>query len=215
MNDPVKPRRGYRSAQRADQAAANRAAMIEAARALFIGKGWEATTIAGVARAAKLSPETVYAVFGGKAALFAEVVRAAVRRDAPDTPLVEQRGPQGVAAASGQREVLRLFARDIAEVLDGVAGLMAIARGVAASEPEIGAVYRNLHEGRRRNLELVAQALRRTGRLRGEMSEAAAVAVVWRIASPELYLLLREIEGMDRAAYAQWLEQTLAALLLP
>ena len=79
MTDPVKPRRRYRSATRTDQAAATRDAVIKAARKLFLEAGWAGTTIAGIARAAKVSPETIYAVFGGKAPLFAEVVRTGVR----------------------------------------------------------------------------------------------------------------------------------------
>ncbi len=214
MDDPVKPRRSYRSEARADQAATTRATVIAAARTLFLEAGWAGTTIAGVARAAKVSPETIYAVFGGKAPLFAEVVRAGVRRAAPNVPLLEQAGPKAVAAAPDQATVLRLFARDIAELLAGVAGLMGVARGVAGSEPDIGKVYRGIHTGRRENFGMVVKALQRHGPLRGKLREADAVAVIWRLASPELFLLMTEIEGVTPAAYADWLEATLARLLL-
>lgn len=215
MAEPVKRRRNYRSDVRADQAAATRAAVIGAARDLFLSAGWAGTTIAGVARAAKVSPETIYAVFGGKAPLFAEVVRAGVRRAEPGIPLLEQAGPQGVAAAPDQRTALHLFAHDIAGLLSNVAGLMGVARGVAASEPDIGKIYRAIHAGRRENFATVARALRRHGPLRDGLSEAAAVAQIWRLASPELFLLMTETEGLTPAAYADWLEATLVRLLLP
>jgi AcrR family transcriptional regulator len=214
MDDPVKPRRSYRSEARADQAAATRAAVIAAARKLFLEAGWAGTTIAGVARAAKVSPETIYAVFGGKAPLFAEVVRAGARRADPTTTLLEQAGPRAVAAAPDQVSVLRLFTRDIAELLTGVAGLMGVARGVAGSEPDIAMVYRGIHAGRRENFGMVVWALQRHGPLRGRMREADAVAIIWRLASPELFLLMTEIEGVSPAAYAEWLEATLTLLLL-
>ncbi len=214
MREPVKPRRTYRPGLRADQAAATRAAVIAAARKLFLSAGWAGTTIAGIARAAKVSPETIYAVFGGKAPLFAEVVRAGVRRSDPDTPLIEQAGPQAVAAAPDQRTALHLFAHDIAELLGNVAGLMGVARGVAASEPGIGKIYRGIHAGRRQIFAMVANALRRHGPLRDEMSETEAVALIWRLASPELFLLITETEGLTSAAYADWLEATLVRLLL-
>ena len=54
---------------RSDQAAATRAAVIAAARKLFLSAGWAGTTIAGIAKVAKVSPETIYSVFGGKAPL--------------------------------------------------------------------------------------------------------------------------------------------------
>ncbi|RYE08453.1 MAG: TetR/AcrR family transcriptional regulator [Hyphomicrobiales bacterium] len=215
MTDPVKPRRIYRSSQRADQAAATRAAIARAARQLFIGKGWQATTIAGIARAAKVSPETVYAVFGSKAALFSEIVQLAVRRDQPGTPLLEQAGPQAVTGAPDQAHILRLFAHDIAHVLADVAPLMAVARGAADTEPVIGQIYRQLHEGRRRNLAAVASALRRAGPLRGGMGAEAATAIIWRLASPELFQLMIAVEGVELEAYADWLEHGLRAQLLP
>jgi len=214
MGNPVKPRRSYRSEVRADQAAATRAAVIAAARKLFLGAGWAGTTIAGIAKAAKVSPETIYAVFGGKAPLFAEVVRAGVRRADPNTPLLEQPGPKAVAAAPDQRTVLHLFAHDIAQLLPNVAGLMGVARGVAASEPDIGDIYSGIHAGRRENFGMVASALRRHGPLRNGMHEEDAVAIIWRLTSPELFLLMTEIEGLTPADYAAWLEATLARLLL-
>jgi AcrR family transcriptional regulator len=214
MTDPVKPRRSYRSYTRTDQAAATRATVIAAARKQFLSAGWAGTTIAGIAKAAKVSPETIYAVFGGKAALFAEVVRAGVRRSDPNTSLLEQPGPKAVAAAPDQRTALQLFAHDIAELLQNVAGLMGVARGVAGSEPDIGKIYRGIHAGRRENFGMVAAALRRHGPLRDKMSEDDAVAIIWRLTSPELFLLMTEIEGVSREAYADWLEATLAQLLL-
>ena len=215
MTEPVKTKRHYRSAQRTDQAAATRAAIIRAARKLFVMKGWQATTIAGIARAAKVSPETVYAAFGSKAALFSEIVRVAVRREQPETPLLAQAGPQAVTAAPDQASLLRLFSRDIADVLGHVAPLMAVARGAADTEPEVGKIYRGMHKGRRENLAQVAAALRRAGPLKAGLSEMDATAIIWRLASPELYLLMTGVEGYDAPAYAGWLEQTLAALLCP
>jgi AcrR family transcriptional regulator len=202
------------SEARADQAAATRTAVIAAARKLFLTRGWAGTTVAGIAKAAKVSPETIYAVFGGKAPLFAEVVRAGVRRDDPDTPLIEQAGPRAVAGAPDQRAVLHLFAHDIAQLLPNVAGLMGVARGVAGSEPDIGKIYRGIHAGRRENFGMVVAALERHGPLRGGMHADEAVAIIWRLTSPELFLLMTEIEGLSPLAYADWLEASLAQLLL-
>ena len=209
MNDPVKPKRTYRSSTRADQAAATRAAAIAAARDLFLSKGWAGTTIAGVATAAKVSPETIYAVFGGKAPLFAEVVRAGVRRTDPNTALLDQAGPRAVATAPDQRTALHLFAHDIAGLLSNVAGLMGVARGVAGSEPDIGKIYRGIHAGRRDNFGMVVEALLRHGSLRSTITADEAVALIWRLTSPELFLLMTEIEGLSPPAYADWLQATL------
>ena len=214
MTDTVK-RRHYRSQQRAEQAAATRAAVLAAARETFIAKGWQGTTIAGVARAAKVSPETIYAVFGTKTALFAEVVRRTVRRDDPDTPLVAQPRPRAVADATDQTTVLRLFSTDIADILSRVAPVMAVAEAASRTEADIGKLYREIHAGRRENLRIVAEALARTGLLRDGIGIDAANAIVWRLASPEMFNLMTGVEGLSAAQFAAWLEQSLAALLLP
>jgi hypothetical protein len=91
---------------------------------------------------------------------------------------------------------------------------MGVARGVAGSEPDIGRIYRGIHDGRRDNFGMVVDALARHGPLRDGMGKDEAVAVIWRLASPELFLLMTEIEGLTPLAYADWLEAALARLLL-
>ena len=131
MADPVKPKRRYRSARRASQASDTRAAVLSAARELFIREGWQQATIAAIARQADVSVETVYAGFGSKAALLQEVVVASVRGPRPGTALMDQAGPRASLQAPDQSSQIALFARDIAEVLRGVAPLVAVARAAA------------------------------------------------------------------------------------
>src|SRR5215217_1701144 len=109
--EAVKPKRKYASTRRAGQAADTRDAVIAAARQQFIAVGWQGTTIASVARAAVVSNETIYAVFGNKQALLRAVIERAVRGTEPTLPLLEQAGPKSIAAAVDQREQLALFAR--------------------------------------------------------------------------------------------------------
>ena len=215
MTEQPEPRRKYQSRLRQQQAADTRGAIVAAARQLFVANGWQGTTIAAVARAAGVSAESVYAVFGSKSALLLGVVQSAVRRSDPATPLVEQEGPRAVAAARDQAEMLGLFARDIAQVLLAVADIVAVLRVAAQADPEVAKVYDAIHAGRRENLALVAKALAAKGPLRDGMSEAAALAQIWRLASPELFLMLTRIEGLTPEQYAAWLEHTLGQLLLP
>jgi AcrR family transcriptional regulator len=214
MAERVKPRRVYRSVQREAQAAATRANVVAAARMLFVDKGWEATTVAAVARAAGASPETIYATFGNKAALFVEVVRATVRGDTPDIPLLDQPGPKAVAAATNQREVIRLFASGITPLLERVAPLMAAALGAAQTEPAIAALYRQIHKGRRENFRLVSSALARNGPLKAGLTEETATDAIWRLTSPELFAVMTRYQGMSTAGYTKWLVHSLSSLLL-
>ena len=214
MREAVKLKRRYASGQRVAQAAETRARVIATARNDFITLGWQTTTIAGIARNVGVSAETIYAVFGSKPELLRAVITRSVRRGEPDTPLLEQAGPKALAAALDQPALLQAFARDIADVLSEVAELMAVARVAAQSDPALDALFRDLHEGRRRNLASVGAALLRLGPLRDGLRPDEAAATVWRMASPELYLLLTVTEGMAVTDYADWLSATLGRLLL-
>lgn len=211
-----KATRPYRSAHRAGQAEQTRTAILGAADALFRDKGWTATTIALIARQAGVSAETVYSGFGNKRTILQTLVIAAVRRDAPEVPLARQAGPLAVLAEPDPASLLGHFARDIADVLSRVAPLMAVVRSGAAAEPELASLYRELHEGRRRNLLGVAEALARTGALRPHLTAAGAADTIWRLASPELFTLMQDVEGASPEAFGTWLEDTLVhALLAP
>jgi AcrR family transcriptional regulator len=215
MTDAVKPKRKYASTRRAGQAADTREAVIAAAGQHFIAAGWQGTTIAGVARAAGVSNETIYAVFGSKQSLLRAVLEHAVRRADPAVPLLEQAGPQAIAAAADQREQIALFAKDITGVLSNVAPLMAVVRTAAAIDAELSILYRSLHDGRRRNLAFVARALLKKGPLRRGMDPETATALLWRLASPELFQLMTETEEITVSAYTDWLAGALVDALLP
>src|SRR5881628_145973 len=70
--------RHYHSPRRAEQAAATRGAVLDAAREAFVSNGYAATTVADIARRARVAVDTVYATVGRKPALLREVLEAAI-----------------------------------------------------------------------------------------------------------------------------------------
>jgi AcrR family transcriptional regulator len=74
MADEVKTTRAYHSPLRADQAQQTRRRVLESARELFVQHGYAATTVAAVADAAGVSPETIYLSLGGKRGLLEGVM---------------------------------------------------------------------------------------------------------------------------------------------
>lgn len=212
MAEDVNPRRKYDSTRRRAQAERTREAVLDAAMKLFSDGGWTSTTIAAIARSAGVSKETIYSVWGTKAAIAAELVQRAMRGAQPEVPFLEQSGPRQVAATAGGVAKLTVFAGDIFDVLSRVAPLVDVIRIAGATDPDSAALYDRLHAGRRRNLAMVAEAL--APDLRAGMSVEAATEHIWRQASPELFLLLTRQVGYDRDHYAEWLSATLMRLLL-
>lgn len=77
MSPEVK-RRTYRSAKRSAGAEATQAAVLSAGRDLFVERGYVRTTIAEVARRARVNVDTVYAAVGRKPELMRAVLESAI-----------------------------------------------------------------------------------------------------------------------------------------
>ncbi len=206
----VKPRR-YRSERRQEGAEQTRERVLDAAARLFEARGYEGASVAAIAEAAGVSPETVYARFHNKRTLLGELVRRAVRGADP-APVPEQPGPRAVAAARDQHEQLRLFAADIVVRLERAAPLVAVVAGASRSEPELADLLARVHADRRRNLRTLVDALARNGPLR--LGADDALVTVWALTSPELHQLFSRERGWTRDAYRSWLADCLARLLL-
>ena len=214
MSD-VKPRtRPYKSTKRTAQAAETRDGVLSAAHTLFLKKGWVQTTISEIASGAGVSAETVYSNFGSKSALLQELVARTVRGNSPDTPLIDQEAPRLIAGENDQARQVKLFCEDITKVLARVAPLMDVVRMAAATDPVIAKLYSEFHRGRRKNLEWFAGALLRNGPLRDGMDAKAAGLIIWRLASPDLFLLVRRVEGASLRTYTDWLAACLKLQLL-
>ena len=63
----------YHSERRQEQAEATRQAILDAARALFIERGYAGTTVADIAAAARVAVPTVYVSVGPKPAILGEL----------------------------------------------------------------------------------------------------------------------------------------------
>lgn len=209
---PAKERRTYRSVRRAEQAGETRRQILEAARESFLARGYAKTTIARVAAEAGTSAETVYAAFGTKPALLARAVQAAL--------VVDGKGPLASADAEAvrrepdPREHLRLFARDIANVLARVSALFEVLAS-ARGEPGIDALYRRMQKGRLETLRVMVGWLEKKGGLRPGLDPDQAAETVWALASPQLYRMLTDVQGWSSDRFAMWLAETLGATLLP
>src|SRR5581483_6310239 len=158
-------KRPYRSVRRREQAEQARTRGLDAAADVFRERGYERTTIAAVASRAGVADETVYTHFGNKRTLLGELVQRAVR-GGDARPVPEQPGPRALAAATDQREQLRLFAADIVRRLERAAPLVAVVAAAAPGEPELAELLAGLHEHRSRNLRVLVEALRANGPLR-------------------------------------------------
>lgn len=210
----VKPRRAYRSARRREQAAATRRAIVEAARALFVARGYAGTTIDAIAAAAGVAPVTVYAAFGSKRGVLDRLIAVSLVGDERPVPLLDRPGPQAVLREPDPRRQVALFAADIAGIMERMSPLFEVLRTAAPAEPEVAALLDRLLRERLRGMRVFVEALARHGPLRAGLSLEDASESAWTLSSPDLHRLVTVRLGWARDRYAAWLATTLAGALL-
>ena len=110
--DPAgQPPRRYASQVRDEQARRTRRAIVTAAHDLFLGQGYAATTIDGIAEAAHVSRRTVFNSVGGKAALLKLAFDWAIVGDDEPVALADRPGVKAIVAEPDPRQALRVYGR--------------------------------------------------------------------------------------------------------
>jgi AcrR family transcriptional regulator len=214
MAKSKKTKRPYDSTRRQAQAQETRRRVVTAARQLFIEYGYAGATIDVIAQEAGIAPETIFATFGSKRAILAEVIMAAVGGD-QSVPVLEQSGPQAVKQQTDPVQMLQLFAADVTARLERVAPVFAVMRVAAKTEPDIAELLKHLSGIRLKNIATIPPQLAQQKALRKGLTLEQAAETIWAIASPEIFSLLTLDRGWPKEQYVRWLSETLAQVLLP
>jgi len=213
VNTPGRSR-SYDDSQRKRAADQTRRRIVDAARALFLARGYAATTMAAIAETAGVALDTVYASVGPKPALFRHLVEIAI--SGLDQPVVAEERDyvrQIQAETSAQRK-LELYAGATRRIQERLAPLFSILREAASTHPELTALWEEISQRRARNMRLLAVDLATTGGLRTDLSPEDVADVIWVTNSPEFYLLLVRERGWAPERFEQWLADAWGRLLL-
>jgi AcrR family transcriptional regulator len=214
MPEKVKPtRRRYHSPVRIEQAQRTRARILDAAEDQFARRGYAATTINAIARAADVAPDTIYTTFKNKRGLLGALVETRVRGAA--TPVLKQSGPEAVRTESDQRRQIEVFVPDITERIERVQIVYGVVAEAATADPEAAALHKAMLDQRYANLQKFVGWIEANGPLRDKLTRDEATASVWTITSTEVFRLLRTERGWSKARYRRWMTDTLTRLLLP
>ena len=190
MPDDVKARRRYHAPRRAEQAAATRRAVLDAARALFTTRGYPATTVAEIARRAAVNVDTLYATVGRKPALLREVVETAISGLDHAVPAEERDYVRAIHAAPTASEKIDTYAAALAGMAPRTAPVFLALRSAAARDPDCAALHAEITGRRAANMRLFAAELRATGELRADLTDDEVADIVWAMNSADYFALL-------------------------
>jgi len=188
---------------------------VEAARTLFIERGYAGATIDAIAQSAGAAPETVYAAFGSKRAILARVFEVSLVGDDLPVPLLERQGPQAAMSETDQYRQIELFVDDIYNIISRVAPLFEVMRVAAKTEPEIAEMLETILNARVQGMMAFVRALMKNGPLRPGVTAEKAAETVWTLTSAEVFTLLKTNRGWPEEKHKQWLVDSLTRLLLP
>ena len=215
MADP--PKRSYDARRRRERAEEERTVtrlrVVEAARDLFLTRGYVGTTMADIALEAGVALQSVYKAGQSKADLLHLVTDLAVAGDDQDVMLIERPSFAAVAAESSAVRQVETIVGLIAAILPRLAPVWVAYREAAAVDAKAAAYLVAAHQRRHETFAALIGLIpeRRLRRPHAESTDTA-----WAVGSIDVYLLLHSIRGWDATQYADWLRRALVdQLLLP
>jgi AcrR family transcriptional regulator len=196
------------ASRRAEYAQATRQAILDAARDLFVRKGYFGTKVEEIARAARVAPATVYAVGGGKHGLLRTLIESGTT--AEDIPGILAR----IESLSEPHELIRFLVHATRVKFEQWSGLMRQVAAAAPQEPTVRESQRIAHESLRGGLTLTAQRLAGMGALREGLDVTRAADVLWFYLSNAAYFIRTDDLGWSLDESEAWLNETLPFALL-
>jgi TetR/AcrR family transcriptional regulator of autoinduction and epiphytic fitness len=208
-------KRAYNSSRRQEQANQTRLQIVEAARSLFIERGYAGATLDAIAQQAGVAVETVYASFGNKRAILSKLIDISIVGDDEPIPLLQRQGPLTVMHGTDQRRQIKLFVNDIYEIMSRMSPIFDIMRVASKTEPDIAEMFENILNTRFQGMRTFVSALMKNGSLREDLPPDDAAEMVWLLTSGEVYILFIENRGWTEDKYKQKMVDTITRLLLP
>ncbi len=204
----TKRQRPYQSVTRERQAEETKQRIVAAARKLLKSMGYSGMTIEAIANKAEVSVPTVYAVFGSKTGILAELMD-----EATFGPEYEQLVRQALETED-PRKRLRLAAGIARQIHDAASSTFDLMRGAGVVAPELAELEKKRERHRYDAQQGMIDFLSQAGRLRPGVNNQVARDILWALTGRELYRALVRERGWTSQKYEDWLGETLVASLL-
>jgi AcrR family transcriptional regulator len=191
-----------------------RRAVVDAARELFLERGYAATTVEAISERAEVPPATLYRLFASKLGVLRQLLDVSIAGDDQPVALPDRPEVAPVFAAADPVEVLRGAAGITTAINQRTNDVYGVLVGAAGSDAEAAALLADIREQRNQGQRQVVRALQRMGALRADVKTRDADDRVHALMSPEVYRLLVVERGWSTDRYREWLASTLTQQLL-
>ncbi|HET9051468.1 MAG TPA: helix-turn-helix domain-containing protein [Candidatus Dormibacteraeota bacterium] len=213
MAGGVKARRAYNSPRRQQQAAATRAAILDAAQRLFERQGYPSTTMEAIAAEAGVALKTVYLAFTTKAGLLRALWDLLLKGDEDVAPVAARPWYRAVVEERDPERKLRMVAAGSVTVKKRIGGILRVIRSGAPVDADTGALWALIQSDFHANQRAVVDSLP-PGSLRAGLDAGTAADILWTLNHPDVWLLLSGERGWTPERFERWFADTLVELLL-
>ncbi len=189
------------------QALWTRRLIVDAARKLFLERGYAATTMDAIAKEAGVAVSTVYAIYKNKRAIL-RAIREAWHEQTHAREINEEASRQ-----PDPERRLEMVAHASRRQWETGGAVVAVYQGAAAADREAAAEVREALRGRRAALDRVVEGMKAA--LRPDLDVNRAAAILRALCRPEVYSELVEESEWSPDEYEVWLLETLKEQLLP
>jgi AcrR family transcriptional regulator len=190
-----------------------RAAVVQAARALFPERGYTATTIEAISDASDVPPATVYRLFSSKLGILKALLDVSIAGDDQAAPVQDRANAGALFADADPLSQLSGFAGICRQINARSAPVYRILLSASGADPGAAALLAEYTRQRQEGQGQIARAL--SGALRPELKQRDAADIIHALMSPEVYRLLVGDRGWPPGRYEQWLKGVLIDQLLP
>ena len=205
-------RRPYDASRRQAEARARQRRVVDAARELFLQRGYGPTTIGDIAEAADVSVPFVYAAFESKAGILSRVVETAITGDEAAPPILEQPAGRAILAEPDLAKRLQTIVRLARLSHQRAASLIQLVESARASDPALGALAGKIDDSLRRDTRTFVEALPAKA-LRRDISRQEAADLLYMLSAARNWTALVEHCGWRPERYERWMTDTITRLL--
>ena len=191
-----------------------RAAVVEAARELFVERGYAATTIEAISDRSDTPQATVYRLFSSKLGILKAVLDVSIVGDDRAVAMADRPQVRALLSDPDARDQLAAFAALLRDVMARTAPVQRILADAARSDEDAAALLAEISRQRQQGQQRVARSLARSGALRSGLRERDAADIIHALASPDVYNLLVFERGWSGERYEKWLTAILVSQLL-
>jgi TetR/AcrR family transcriptional regulator, regulator of autoinduction and epiphytic fitness len=200
--------------RRQERARATRRAVLDAAGRLFIADGYGVTTIQAIADEAGVAVQTVYAAFGNKRTILAELLDVTIAGDDEQIAVNDREWMRQVWEAPSAVERLRAYAAACRSISERAGDVFAVVTAAATTSSDVAELAETAEHRRRLGATSVIDSIRKVGRLRPGLTRQQAIDVLWLLNSPLVFGHLVRRAGWSLDRYERWLADTMVRELL-